>query len=627
MHSLVFGLLFMSAASALAAETYETPDVVVESSKLELKSSPSRVIRVDGETAPARPSLDAALTRQPEIQVAPTPLRNTNLTLDGMDGEHVAVWWDGDPVIGRIDGALDARTVPLGNTQTISVYHGLDSLPYGSQNIAGAISLDAPWDVSQGVTSKPTVDLKSAAGSLSRTVLSGRADVPEGDTGIRASVANWRGDAVRASGGDAADTLMDSTARFSAALLATHKDAVRLGGADVDVRAGGDGFAQNGKGVFGGIPTEGDQRRVHVFADARRKDSLFHVSYSEYRNDYTSDHTDSFRERAVRAGPQLQEQLGRWTLLAGSQADLRDASGTRIAADHVTYTSVGSHLGARYALSEHWVAGAGTRWDTGPGLVSPRGELRYLFDTGAFDESIGIESGLGFRDITAKERYLDFTNPSLHYRVLGNPALLPERAWMTALRHEASDRHWKFSTAIFQVRLSDAIGFLPAAGQVPGSSDTVLTYTNMGQTLSHGVATGAEYKFAGDKLSGWTASLNYQWLNGRNLTNGGALFLQPEHRVILGARREAARGFFLDARLAWTSRQAFFDSNHNGVADDDWVAPYWDAGAEAGYGFRLGGVSNLVRVFGRVDNAFGVFREDTFPVEPRTFLAGMAVQL
>ena len=60
----------------------------------------------------------------------------------------------------------------------------------------------------------------------------------------------------------------------------------------------------------------------------------------------------------------------------------------------------------------------------------------------------------------------------------------------------------------------------------------------------------------------------------------------------------------------------------------DGARSYGSRGLEAGYGFARGDAgSRGLRVFGRVDNALGIVHEDTFPVEPRAFMVGTAVEL
>jgi outer membrane receptor protein involved in Fe transport len=613
------------AEERVSSSVYEADDVVVGASRIPLKQQSSQTIKID-ETGGARPSLEGALQGQANIQIIPTPLGGADLILNGMSGERVGIYWDGDPVLGRVDGALDARTVSLGSVNRVSVYQGFDSLPYGNQNIGGVVSLESPWEMDRQVR------LKSAGGNYGRSIFDGKAVgvSPGRDASVLASASSWRTQAIRVDDGSV-DTNFNSSARFSAAALGTKLSATELGGVPVDVRLGGSGSNEDTRGVLSESLTEGQQRRMHVFSDVRRGDSVFHLSFSDYRNHYkglagdgSADRDDIFEERAVRVGPQIQESVGRLTVLAGSVADIHSTTSTRISAGQVNTASVGTYAGARYALSSHWIAGAGTRWDTGPGLVSPRAELRYLFSSDASgkvsaDHFLTLESGLGFREASPKEQYMLFTNPALHYTIVGNPDLLTERAWLTALRYKVTSGRATFTSSVFETQVRNAIGFIPVSGK-PG----LLTYSNISRTRTQGAQLGSDIRLS----DGWLASANYQYLHGRNLDKESELFLQPPHRLAFSLSRSEARGFSLLGQAVWTSRQAYFDVNQNGVVDAaEWIGSYWMTSVEPSYGFRWQGVSDLVKLFARVDNVFNNVHEQLLVIEPRTFLMGAMVEL
>lgn len=608
--TLIVSAISVAQAADAPTESTVASDIVIEDSRINLKKEATQAIDLSTKLVPAKPTLESALEGQSNIQVVNSPLGGSVLSLNGLSGEHVAIFRDGDPVLGRVDGALDLRNVQLGTADRVAVYQGLDSLPYGSQNIAGVISLESPWEAD------PLFQARMAGGNYGRTSLSVKAagDIDR-NSYYSAAVSNWRGDALRATPA-AIDTASDAFARLSADAFVSRKNVTVFKGQAVDARLGASGLASETKGQFAGEASSGQDRRVQVFGDLRRQKSNFHLSYNDAFHRWRS---DTLNERSVRVGPEIQEAIGDLTLFTGAMADVNALKSSRVPKEAEERVSAGTYLGARYTFNDKWVAGAGTRYDSGPRLLSPRAEVRYLMRYGLFDHTTTLESGLGFREPTGKERYMDFRNPNLGYHVIGNPALRTERAWMTAFRHVIKHKRFTMRASFFQVRVRDAIGF-----QSEDSSSPVVKYGNISQTLTHGAEWNTEYRF----FTTWKTFAGYQWLRGRNLESDSDLFLQPRSRLSLGFGREVSRGFSTVATGTWTGRQGYFDFNRNRKIDqDEWARSYWSASLETGYGFKWSGVAEVMRVFGRVDNAFDASLGDQVFLEPRTFMVGASVDL
>jgi outer membrane receptor for ferrienterochelin and colicins len=65
----------------------------------------------------------------------------TNLTIQGLSGEHVKVLIDGIPLIGRQAGILDLSQLSLYNVDHVEIVEGPMSVVYGSNALAGAINI------------------------------------------------------------------------------------------------------------------------------------------------------------------------------------------------------------------------------------------------------------------------------------------------------------------------------------------------------------------------------------------------------------------------------------------------------------------------------------------------------
>jgi outer membrane receptor for ferrienterochelin and colicins len=69
------------------------------------------------------------------------PSLGTNLSIQGLSGEHVKILIDGVPVIGRQNGILDLSQISLANVDRVEIVEGPMSVVYGSNALAGAINI------------------------------------------------------------------------------------------------------------------------------------------------------------------------------------------------------------------------------------------------------------------------------------------------------------------------------------------------------------------------------------------------------------------------------------------------------------------------------------------------------
>ncbi len=598
--------------------------VVVKSTRIASKRATTTTIDSKKTVrSSARPTLDAALQRENGLQVVVTPLKNTNISLDGLSGERVSVVSNLDPILGRIDGAIDARTVFLNPQGSVKVLRGIDSLPYGSQNIAGVVSLEPNW-IEQDQTFG-AMRFGSLGGVNSNLTLGSDNRWDQRAVGFDI---NFSREPARY-GENTVDTLVDSTQRYSGHLVAEERSLGVFAGRPLDLRMGIDGFAQGTEGVFAGDLTESRVNRLKVFSDLRFEPSVFHISFSRYSNNASglkdfdgSIRQERFVESLWRLGPQIEERIGSTTLLGGVMLDVRATESSRSSKAQIDQLNVGAHLGARYSIDENWLVGIGGRYDSSPNLFSPKIETKYLFDSTWGEHAVSLESTYGFREPTAKEHYLNFVNSSLRYQVLGNERLGVERSFQTALRYSVESRRWRGASALYGIWLRDTIGFQTLPRGRPRDPLT-MTYQNQGLARTFGFQQSLEYDVANKN---WLA-FKYQWLDGKNLSTGDALFLQPTHRVALGLSHYVphSMGFDYSSDFIYTSRQNFFDLNRNGRTDDDFANAFWMVSAELGYRFRAD--REPLRLFVRVENALNSFDENTFPIERRNIIGGMSFGL
>ena len=86
-------------------------------------------------------TLEELLQTEPNMRVSQDPLLGSSLSINGLRGENVKILVDGVPVVGRLNGSVDAGQLPLGAVQQVEIIEGAQSLLYGSDASAGVVNL------------------------------------------------------------------------------------------------------------------------------------------------------------------------------------------------------------------------------------------------------------------------------------------------------------------------------------------------------------------------------------------------------------------------------------------------------------------------------------------------------
>lgn len=116
--------------------------------------------------------LDQILQTQPGVSLSRDMVMGSGLSLNGMGGQNVKILMDGVPVIGRLDGKIDASQLPLANIERIEIVSGPMSSQYGTDAAGGVINLVTDKNVSDPLSlgasmlyeSIGTYDLQSTFG-------------------------------------------------------------------------------------------------------------------------------------------------------------------------------------------------------------------------------------------------------------------------------------------------------------------------------------------------------------------------------------------------------------------------------------------------------------------------------
>jgi outer membrane receptor for ferrienterochelin and colicins len=86
-------------------------------------------------------NLSELLATELNLRASQDASLGTNISIQGLSGEHVKILIDGVPVIGRQNGILDLSQVLLSNVDHVEIVEGPMSVVYGSNALAGVINL------------------------------------------------------------------------------------------------------------------------------------------------------------------------------------------------------------------------------------------------------------------------------------------------------------------------------------------------------------------------------------------------------------------------------------------------------------------------------------------------------
>ena len=86
-------------------------------------------------------TLQELLQTEPNLRITQDPILGSEISINGLKGENLKILVDGVPIVGRLNGNIDAGQIPLSSIQKIEIIEGAQSLLYGSEASGGVINL------------------------------------------------------------------------------------------------------------------------------------------------------------------------------------------------------------------------------------------------------------------------------------------------------------------------------------------------------------------------------------------------------------------------------------------------------------------------------------------------------
>ncbi|WIG95291.1 TonB-dependent receptor [Myxococcus sp. SDU36] len=567
------------------------------------------------------------LAAHPGLQVVQT-FAGATVQLQGLSPEYVLVLVDGERVAGRVAGSVDLSRLSTEDIEQVEVVKGPSSVLYGSDAVAGVVNL-----ITRRARRPLGAELRASYGSMQRLELDATGEAKGEDWGLRLSGGLARRDAY----------LLDPT---SIGTTGSSLDGI-------DASAGGDLRVSEGTALQANATyARRVQRGVDVgvtgatFDRASRDDSLsvrlsprwtlsrnaslrvdgayawFNRRYlRDQRRSNALDTIEDTREQQGRLGAQLDAKVGdAHAFVAGAEL-----LGEWLRADRLGEDGTGQRARASLYVQDNWalaprwkltlVPGARVDTDTQFGTaVTPR--LAARMDPTSWLTLRG-SYGWAFRAPGFQELLLDFENPSVGYRVHGNPDLRPERSRSFNLSVEvkpaASSLLW---VSAFQHNLRDMIG---VSTELVGPQQ-LFTYVNIARARVRGGELGVRQQLPG-RVS---AELGYTLTDGRSEETGLALEGQARHRLTAQATwRHRTSGLEAWVRGALVGPRPFYpDTDGDGVANPYDAKTYVTVDARLGWRLR-----EELQLFVLGTNLANAGNPTDLPIPPRAVQAGFSARL
>ena len=466
------------------------------------------------------PDVAAVLVEQVGIQLEGGTPTGAGVQLQGFGAQRVLILVDGQPLVGRLNGNLDASRIPASMVERIEVVKGPQSTLYGSDAIGGVINIITRRPSAgrselalqaiggqQGraeasasyLRSRGRFELSMDAGARTQDFAPGFADVADAYA-RRAHVAptlRWRADSAWSfeTGGLA----VSESQRYRTGLDFRFADRTQLawraaaawqkGAHRIQPLVYFTHFDHLARSSPGAQPLDGAGDRD------RQELAEFELTYA-----------GRIAGAQVDAGLEARHETIRADRIPG-----RDRSLARVE-PYVQATLVRGPVsfmpGARVTVDELW----GT-------TVTPRAALLWRPRAPL---ALRLTAGRGFRAPDFKELYLNFVNTQVGYAVEGNPALRPEYSTSVAADVEYVRDAWTARVNVFRNRFTDFIEYRQ-------NLDGVFQLQNVGQGTTQGVETEATLLLGPARLEA-----GYAFLDTRDDVTGRRLLGRPRHSGRLG---------------------------------------------------------------------------------------------
>ena len=577
----IVGMRLSLAATEPMADRFQMDEVVVTGTKTEqrLKDTPviTEIITRSEIEATGAENIGEVLEHRVGI-VVDRDAHGDGVQLQGLDSDYILILLDGEPQVGRIAGKLDLARIAVENVERIEIVKGASSALFGSAAMGGVINVitrkaSSPFaaqftnnfETYNTIDSRSVVELKRDKFNALLTFTANRRnpiDLDESDlTTTIDGYQNWTHSARTEY-----QLTSKSTLLFSGQYFAQKQEGVseneevvfdRLGDIDNFIGSVGTGYQLGSRSKLMG----------KIYATRYHDES----TVIDRSTSLTASSNITVQD-LIKGEAQFDTALGsKNQLTVGAELIFENLESQRITGGEkdVTTDSVFFQNEFRPIANLALVLGGRLDYHSEFGThFSPKLSGMYHVTR---DVTIRTSFGQGFRAPNFKDLYLDFSNPTSGYQVLGNPDLQPESSGSWNLGVEYQFKSVLLGRVhLYRNNLKNLIEAERIGTSVLGGSK--FQYFNVSEAFTEGI----EVEISTYSIGGFSATIGYAHLNGEDKETGLALLNRSKHSGNLKlAYTNGDAGFNVDLRGRYASRWGFFDDGDKVLEDEEYAPSNW----------------------------------------------------
>ena len=501
--------------------------------------------------------------------------------LQGLDSEYILILVDGEPQVGRIAGKLDMARLAVENVERIEIVKGATASLFGNAALGGVINI-----ITRKATSPFSAQVSQTFEQNSTFDSRGTLELQRDKLNALLTLSRNHRSPIDLDTSDLTTTI-DGYANITASARTEYQltPATRLLFSGQYFTQDQEGISENGPIAFdrlGDIENfSGSLGIAHEFGDSAPPALLTAKIYATRYDDESTvinrettavDSQNLNIQDLVKGEAQFDTTLWeKHQITLGGEVVLENLQSQRITGGERGLLTNALFIQDEFRPISAFALVIGGRLDNHSEFgthFSPKLSTMYR----ATDElRLRFSYGQGFRAPDFKNLYLDFTNVTSGYQVLGNPSLQPESShnWNIGAEYQV------FSSLLARIHVyrNDLHNLIEAEriGQ-SAAGGSKFEYQNISKAFTEGVDVEAII----GSIGGFTSTVGYAYLRGADKETGLALLNRSTHNGTLKfAYLHANTGFQVDLRGRYASPWGFFDDGDKVLEPEELAPSYW----------------------------------------------------
>ena len=474
-------------------------------------------------------NLQELLQTEPNLRITQDAILGSDISINGLKGENLKILIDGVPIVGRLNGNIDAGQIPLSSILKVEIIEGAQSLLYGSEASGGVINLITR----KSQLSSVDTELNGQYENNGFRNLAVRSGYSSGKWTTQAT-ANIQEFISKPDSTDSRDLLWNPKKQQSLSGMVRFNPSSSL-----DLRLTGnllhesiENLGEKKRTVFkpyafddyyitdrADISFFGEKRTAahHLFQSTIGYNTFTRIKNS-FRYDFDEDRKDLLQgmQDTSSAGGLLtrftlasDKKDKKWNYIIGAENYFESAKGTRLYDSTSTnpgkaYTNdLGVFGSLKFKMNKSLTLQSGARWTNNLRYGSAFTPSTWLLWQPELPFQVRLSWAYGFRSPSVKELFFSFVD--INHFVIGRPDLKPEKSinlrgeitWKTIQLYE---KEVNITTTAFYNKVNDRI-ILTALGPVHYEYQNVDTWQTSGVSFRINVTFNSVLRFQTDVIT------------------------------------------------------------------------------------------------------------------------------